>query len=71
VRQHEHLAGLLDERRELLRLGQRRCQWLVADDVDAGLEEGLGRRDVDIVGRDDGHRLDAVGPLASALAISA
>ena len=36
-------------------------QRLVANDVDAGVYEGLGRRHVHVVGRDDGHRLDAVG----------
>ena len=45
---------------ELPRLLQRRRQRLVADDVDAGLEEGRGGRRVHVVRRDDRHRLDAV-----------
>ncbi len=62
VGQHEDLAALLDQRGELLGVGQRRGQRLVADDVDAGLEEGLRRRIMHVVRRDDRHRLDAVGP---------
>ena len=45
---------------ELLGLAPRRRQRLVADHVDAGLEEGSGGCRMDVVGRDDGDRLDAV-----------
>ena len=63
VGQHEHLAGLLDQRRELLGIGEVGGQRLVADDVDAGFEKRLGRRIVHVVRRHDRHRLDAVGAL--------
>jgi hypothetical protein len=43
-----------------LRILERRGERLVADHVDAGLEEGLGRADMHVVGRDDRHHLDAV-----------
>ena len=60
VREREDLAGFFDELGELLRLPQRRGQRLVADDVDAALQEGLRDGEVHVVRRDDGDRLDAV-----------
>ena len=60
VGEHEHLSGPGDQRGELLGVGQSGGQRLVANDVDAGLEEGLGRGEVRVVGRYDGDRLDAV-----------
>ena len=40
---------------------QRRRQRLVADDVDAGVEKGVGGRGVEVVRRHDGDGLDPVG----------
>ncbi len=45
-----------------LGVGERRRQRLDADDVDPGLEEGGSDRRVQVIGRDDHHGLDAVGP---------
>ena len=47
---------------QVVGLGQGAGQRLVADDVDAGVEKGTGRRVVQVVGGNDGHHLDAVGP---------
>ena len=52
----------LRQRHQRLRFGERGRQRLVADHVDAGLEEGGGDRRMQMVGRDDDDRLDAVGP---------
>ena len=60
-------SGLRRRLRKLLRLGQRRGQRLVADHVDAALQELARRRRVHVVGRDDRHRLDAVLPPRLAL----
>ena len=67
VRQHEDAARLLDQFGELARILEGRGHRLVADDVDAAIEERLGRREVDVVGRDDRHRVDPV--LAPRLAL--
>ena len=56
----EDQALLLRQRGELLRIGAGGGDGLVADDVDAGLQKRRGRRGVQVVGRDDGHGLDAV-----------
>ena len=61
--QREDEARLLDRGLHLLRLGQAHRQRLVADDVDPGLEERVGRPGVDVVRRHDRDRLDPVGPL--------
>ncbi len=67
VGQHEERIGLGRHLRQLLRLGQRRGQRLVADHVDATPEELAGRRRMHVVGRHDRHRLDAVLPPRLAL----
>ena len=56
----EDAPVLRGQRFEAARFLDRRCQRLVADDVDAGLQERLGHRRVQMVRRDDGDRLDAV-----------
>ena len=43
------------------RLGEVHGQRLVADDMDARLEEGDGGIGMDVIGRHDSHRLDAIG----------
>ena len=59
----EELCAVLRLHRGELAGGRERVgQRLVADDVDAGLEEGLRRAGVHVVGGDDRDRLDAVGP---------
>ena len=47
---------------ELLGFRHRHRQGLVANDVDPGLEEGLGDRVVEVVRRDDDDGFDAVRP---------
>ena len=70
---HHGVAGVVegDEEAPALRVGQRHQrlglrkrdrQRLVADHVDAGLEERRRDRRVQVVRRDDDDRLDAVGP---------
>ena len=60
MRQRENAAGFLRQLGELLRLLQRRRERLVADDVDAALQECLRDLEVHVVRRDDGDRLYAV-----------
>ena len=60
VGQAEHEAGAAHGPHEVERVVERGGQRLVADDVDAGLEEGLGGRVMDVVRRDDRHDVDAV-----------
>jgi hypothetical protein len=60
VGQHEHAARTVDQLGELPRLLQARGQRLVADDVDAALEERLGGVVVEVVRRHDRHHVDAV-----------
>ena len=50
----------LQQRLERFRLLEGERQRLVADHMDAGLDEGLRRRHMDIVWRDDGDNLDTV-----------
>ena len=50
-----------------LRVGQRRGQRLVANHVDARLQKSLRHGRVQVVGRDDGDRVDAVGALRFSL----
>ena len=63
VERHEEFApprgGQRDQR---LRVGQRGRQRLVADHVDARLQEGRCDRRMQMVGRHDDDRLDAVRP---------
>ena len=59
----EEAAAALYGLDQVAGLGQRRRQRLVANHVDAGLEERAGDRVVHIVRRDDGNDLDAVGAL--------
>ncbi len=63
VGEDEQLARRLHRRGERLRVAEVRRQRLVADDVDAGVQKGLGGGKVHVVGGDDRHRLDAVRPL--------
>ena len=58
--QGEQLAAGLDRRDEVFGLSHRRGHRLVADDVDAGIQEGAGGRVVQVVGRHDGDGVDAV-----------
>ena len=62
VGEEEPCAVLGLHRSELAGSRKRVGQRLVADDVDAGLEEGLRRTGVHVVGGDDRDGLDAVGP---------
>ena len=62
---------LADECLQVLRVGEVRGQRLVADDVDAGLDEGAGDREVQVVRRDDRHRVDAVAAVAGAFRLGA
>ena len=63
VGEGEEAARLLDRRLHPLGFGERHRQRLVADDVDARLQEGDGRPGVHVVGGDDRNRLDPVRPL--------
>ena len=67
VGQREDAARLVHQLGELARVLERRGHRLVADDVDAAIEERLGGREVDVVGRDDRHHVDPV--LAARLAL--
>ena len=75
---HERIAGVIvGERKDAPRLldrglhlpgfRQRHRQRLVADDVHARFEEGVGRAGMDVVRRDDRDRLDPVGALGLGL----
>ena len=71
VRQHEHAARLPRPAAPAPAHRRGRGQRLVADHVDAGVEEGRGGGQVQVVGRDDGDHVDAVGAArARARAIS-
>ncbi len=67
VRDREDQAGFTGELRELIGLAPRGRQRLVADHMDAGLQEGAGGCGMGVVRRDDGDRVDAVlqPPLAA------
>ena len=67
VGEHEERVRLGRRLLQPLRLGERRGQRLVADHVDAALEELARGRGVHVVGRDDRDRLDAVLPPRLAL----
>ncbi len=60
VRQCEQLAAAPDHFGQRQRVGQVAGQRLVADDVDAGLQEGRGDARVQMVRRDDRDHVDAV-----------
>ena len=60
-------SGLLDRGLHLPGFRQRHRQRLVTDDMDARLEESVGRAGMDVVRRDDRHRLDPVGALGLGL----
>ena len=51
---------LLYQTAQLLGVLELRCEWLVADDVEATLDEGFGDRKVQMVRRDDGDEVDAL-----------
>ena len=61
VGQAEHQARAPDRLDQVERVRDRGGHRLVADHVDAGLEEGLGGRVVDVVGGDDRHHVDRIG----------
>ncbi len=61
MRQGEDEPALLGERAELLGLGERVGERLLADDVDAGLEEGLGHGVMHVVAREERQRVDPPG----------
>ena len=61
VGEREDLSRLLDRRLHPFRFGERHRQRLVADDVEARLEEGDHRPGMHVVGRDDRNHFDAVG----------
>ena len=67
VRQHEGPAGLLDQGRQALRIAHGRGHRLVADDVEARLQERPCDRPVAVVRRHDGDGVDPVGPAPLAL----
>ena len=60
VGQHEGRTGLCDQRSEGSRVFPVRGQRLVADDRDPGLQKRLRRREMHVVGRNDGDRVDAI-----------
>ena len=62
-RDGEDETGLFRKRREFFGLLEASRQRLVADDVDAGIEERAGNGNMEVIGRDDDDRLDAVGTL--------
>ena len=71
VERHDELAfSRARQRHQRLGLGKRGRQRLVADHVDAGLEKGRRHRRMQMIGRHDDDRLDAVGPRRLGLAIS-
>ena len=62
VGEHEQPAAALDDPCEFHPVGDRRGQRLVADHVQPGFETGLGRGEVEMVGRDHRDDFHAVGP---------
>ena len=60
VGQREDEAGCIDEFFEFLGFREGERHRLLADDVDAGFEEGLGDREVQVVAGDDGDEVDAL-----------
>ena len=72
VGEHEDLSRLRDDRAQFLASARSKVDRLVADDVEAGLEEKLGRREMLVVGRDDDDEVQPCprGIPASARAIS-
>ena len=65
VRDGEDNAGLLHHLGQFLGLRQVECQWLVADDVEAGLGEGFGDFEVGVVRRGDGDEIERSWPAVS------
>ena len=62
-RDREDETGRARERNQFLRLGDRGRERLVADDVDARFQEGLGDGIMEMVRGDDHHGFDAVRAL--------
>ncbi len=60
MRQNEQRAAFVGDLFQLLGIGKIRGQRLVANDMNAALQEFLGRIIMHMVRRDDRHRLDAV-----------
>ena len=58
MHQCEDEAAGLDDCPQLLRFRERERHRLLADDVDAGIEECLGDREVQVVAGDDGDEVD-------------
>jgi len=58
VGDHEHRSRAVHQPRELLRLGERERERLVAHDVKARREGRLGDREVHVVGGRDRHEVD-------------
>jgi len=63
----EDAATFRRQFREAFRFLQGRGQRLIADHMNASLEKGAGDWCMHMIGRDDRHRLDAVGPLGLGL----
>ena len=55
-------AALTGQRQQFLGLRYGMHQRLVADDVEARVHEGPRHREVQVIGRDDAHGVDGVGP---------
>ena len=60
VQQCKDQSALLNDDPELLRFSEGEREWLLADDVDARLEEGLGHGVVHIIARDDRDEINTV-----------
>ena len=63
VRQAEDESGFFDELRKSLRVFDGGGERLVADYVDAGVEEGFRGGKVEMIRRDDGDGVDTIGAL--------
>ena len=61
MREAENFAGFFDELRESFGVFDGGGERLVADDVEAGFEEGFRGAEVEMIRRDDGDDVDAIG----------
>ena len=63
MRQAKDQPAFLDDPRQRHRIFHRRGQRLVADHMDSRFQERLRRSEMQVIGRNDRHRIDPVRPL--------
>ena len=69
MEQRKDQSALLHDDPQLLRFSEGECEGLLADDVDARLEEGFGHGVVHVIACDDGDEINAVTERALGLGL--